>query len=89
MVNKSGLQTDGKLKLEKIALCGIIGHWPLRGRCPKRKRMRERKNERKKERKKQSKKERNKARKKESKKNRKKKKNNKEMINSKTTAKIQ
>ena len=26
-------RTDGR-KPEKIALCGIIGHWPLRGRCP-------------------------------------------------------
>ena len=30
-------RTDGR-KPEKIALCGIIGHRPLRGRCPKRKR---------------------------------------------------
>ena len=29
-------RTDGKRKPEKIALCGIIGHRPLRGRCPKR-----------------------------------------------------
>ena len=29
-------QTD-RPKPEKIALCGIIGHWLLRGRCPKRK----------------------------------------------------
>ena len=28
-------RTDGKRKPEKIALCGIIGHRPLRGRCPK------------------------------------------------------
>ena len=28
-------RTDGR-KPEKIALCGIIGHRPLRGRCPKR-----------------------------------------------------
>ena len=27
-------RTDGR-KPEKIALCGIIGHRPLRGRCPK------------------------------------------------------
>ena len=27
---------DGKWKPEKVALCGIIGHRPLRGRCPKR-----------------------------------------------------
>ena len=26
---------NGKRKPEKIALCGIIGHRPLRGRCPK------------------------------------------------------
>ena len=26
---------DGKRKSEKIVLCGIIGHLPLRGRCPK------------------------------------------------------
>ena len=26
---------DGKWEPEKIALCGIIGHRPLRGRCPK------------------------------------------------------
>ena len=32
LVNKSGSQTDGKL--ENIALCGIIGHRPLRGRYP-------------------------------------------------------
>ena len=25
---------SGKWKPEKIALCGIIGHWLLRGRCP-------------------------------------------------------
>ena len=30
-----GGRTDGKRKPEKIALCGIIGHRPLRGRCPK------------------------------------------------------
>ena len=29
-------------KPEKIALCGIIGHRPLRGRCPKRKSKRKR-----------------------------------------------
>ena len=28
-------RTDGR-KPEKIALCGIIGHRPLQGRCPKR-----------------------------------------------------
>ena len=27
-------RTDGR-KPEKIALCGFIGHRPLRGRCPK------------------------------------------------------
>ena len=27
-------RTDGKRKPEKIALCGIIGHRPLRGRFP-------------------------------------------------------
>ena len=27
--------TYGERKPEKIALCGIIGHRPLRGRCPK------------------------------------------------------
>ena len=27
-------RTDGR-KPEKIVLCGIIGHLPLRGRCPK------------------------------------------------------
>ena len=27
-------RTDGKRKPEKIALYGIIGHRPLRGRCP-------------------------------------------------------
>ena len=26
---------NGNRKPEKIALCGIIGHRPLRGRCPK------------------------------------------------------
>ena len=31
---KSGL-SDPRLGLLKIALCGIIGHLPLRGRCPK------------------------------------------------------
>ena len=29
-----GGRTDGR-KPEKIVLCGIIGHLPLRGRCPK------------------------------------------------------
>ena len=33
---KSGLSAfqTSPLKPEKIVLCGIIGHWPLRDRCP-------------------------------------------------------
>ena len=34
LVNKSGLQTNENRKLEKIALCRIIGHRPLRSSCP-------------------------------------------------------
>ena len=30
-----GGQTDGRTETGKFALCGIIGHRPLRGRCPK------------------------------------------------------
>ena len=31
-----GRTENGNRKPEKITLCGIIGHRPLRGRCPKR-----------------------------------------------------
>ena len=30
---KAHWSSNGKRKLEKIALCGIVGHWPFRGRC--------------------------------------------------------
>ena len=31
--NQAHWSSNGKRKLEKIATCGIIGHWPFRARC--------------------------------------------------------
>ena len=53
---------NGKRKPEKIVLCGIIGHLPLRGRCPKRRRREKTKNKKKKSKKKKKKRRRRKRR---------------------------